>query len=40
VLLLVGIISFIAYGGFNRGIDFESGLGERVQLAPTGMTVT
>jgi len=39
-LLLVGIISFIAFGGFNRGIDFESGLGERVQLAPTGLVVT
>jgi preprotein translocase subunit SecF len=40
VLLLVGIVSFIVYGGFNRGIDFESGLGERVQLAPTGLSIT
>jgi preprotein translocase subunit SecF len=38
VLLLVGLVSFII-SGFNRGIDFESGLGMRVQLAPSGISV-
>ncbi|MFA7117694.1 MAG: protein translocase subunit SecF [Sphaerochaetaceae bacterium] len=40
VLLVVGLVSFIVFGGFNRGIDFESGLGERIQLAPAGLSVT
>lgn len=40
VLLLVGAGSFIVNGGFNLGVDFESGLSQRIQVAPVGLTVT
>ena len=40
VLLLIGIGSFIFNGGFNTGIDFESGLSQRIQIAPTGLSLT
>ena len=40
ILLIAGIICFVAFGGFNAGIDFESGLSERVQIAPVGFTAT
>ena len=39
VLLLVGIFS-MTIGGFNTGIDFESGLSQRIQVAPVGLEVT
>lgn len=39
ICFAIGIVSFIAFGGFNRGIDFESGLGLRVQVAPSGLSV-
>ncbi len=40
VLLLVGGVSFVVNGGFNLGVDFESGLSQRIQVAPVGLTVT
>ncbi|HKL58868.1 MAG TPA: protein translocase subunit SecF, partial [Sphaerochaeta sp.] len=40
VLLLVGGVSFIVNGGFNLGVDFESGLSQRIQVAPVGLTVS
>ncbi len=40
VLLLVGGGAFIVNGGFNLGVDFESGLSQRVQVAPAGLTVS
>jgi preprotein translocase subunit SecF len=40
VLLLAGAISLIAFGGFNLGVDFESGLSQRIQIAPVGLEVT
>jgi len=40
VLLLVGGVSFIVNGGFNLGVDFESGLSQRIQVAPAGLTVS
>lgn len=39
ICLAVGIISMVVFHGFNRGIDFESGLGLRVQVAPSGLAV-
>lgn len=39
-LIVIGIICFIAFGGFNTGIDFASGLSEQVQVAPVGMSVS
>lgn len=40
VLLLVGGGAFIVNGGFNLGVDFESGLSQRIQVAPVGLTVS
>ncbi|MCH3917762.1 MAG: protein translocase subunit SecF [Spirochaetia bacterium] len=40
ILLVIGIASYIINGGFNKGIDFESGLSERIQVAPVGLQVT
>ncbi len=40
VLLLAGGISFTVMGGFNLGVDFESGLSQRIQIAPIGLEVT
>ncbi|MXI87301.1 protein translocase subunit SecF [Sphaerochaeta halotolerans] len=40
VLLLTGGISFVMMGGFNLGVDFESGLSQRIQIAPIGLEVT
>lgn len=40
VLLLAGGISFVVLGGFNLGVDFESGLSQRIQIAPIGLEVT
>lgn len=39
-LLLVGLISYIALGGFNLGIDFQSGFSQRVQIAPAAVSFT
>ena len=40
VLLLAGILGFILFGGFNLGIDFQSGFSQRVQIAPAALSVT
>ncbi|MGE4525101.1 MAG: protein translocase subunit SecF [Sphaerochaeta sp.] len=40
VLLLAGAVSFVVFGGFNLGVDFESGLSQRIQIAPVGLEVT
>jgi preprotein translocase subunit SecF len=40
VLLLAGVVSFVVLGGFNLGVDFESGLSQRIQIAPVGLEVT
>lgn len=40
VLLCVGLLSMFLFGGFNTGIDFESGLSQRIQIAPVGLEVT
>jgi preprotein translocase subunit SecF len=40
VLLLAGAVSLGVFGGFNLGVDFESGLSQRIQIAPVGLEVT
>ena len=41
ILLLVGgLLAFILFGGFNLGVDFESGLSQRIRIAPVGIEVT
>ena len=40
ILLAAGAISIVLFGGFNLGVDFESGLSQRIQIAPTGLEVT
>ena len=40
VLALAGIIGYIAKGGFNLGVDFQAGLIQEVQFAPTAFTLT
>ena len=39
LLLLVGLVSYIAFGGFNLGIDFQSGFSQRVQIAPAAISL-
>lgn len=38
LLLLTGLVSYIAFGGFNLGIDFQSGFSQRVQIAPAAIS--
>src|SRR5690554_3411476 len=40
LLLVVGLASYIALGGFNLGIDFQSGFSQRVQIAPPAVSFT
>lgn len=40
VLLVAGIVSYFVWGGFNTGIDFDSGLSQRIQIAPAGLQVS
>lgn len=39
LLLLVGLVTYIAFGGFNLGIDFQSGFSQRVQIAPAAVSI-
>ncbi len=39
-ILLAGIVAFFLFGGFSTGIDFESGLSQRIQIAPAGLEVS
>ncbi|MBI9106550.1 MAG: protein translocase subunit SecF [Spirochaetales bacterium] len=40
VIILAGIGGTIGQGGLNLGIDFQSGLSQRVQIAPVAMEVS
>ncbi len=40
VLLIAGIVSYFVWDGFNTGIDFDSGLSQRIQIAPAGLQVS
>ena len=39
-IILLGIVGFFVRGGFNLGIDFQAGLIQEVQLAPTAFGIT
>lgn len=39
ILLLAGLVSYVVLGGFNLGIDFQSGFSQRVQIAPASISV-
>ncbi len=39
IIILAGLVLFFVRG-FNKGIDFEAGLSERIQIAPVGMYVS
>lgn len=39
IVLLIGLV-FLFTRGFNKGIDFEAGLSERIQIAPVGMNIS
>ncbi len=39
LFIIVGVVFFIVFKGFNTGIDFGSGFAERVQIAPCGLAV-
>jgi len=40
LLLAGGLLAYILFGGFNLGVDFESGLSQRIRIAPVGIEVT
>lgn len=40
VLIIAGVAGTVAMGGWNLGIDFQSGLSQRVQIAPVAMEVS
>ena len=40
IIIVAGIGGTIAQGGLNLGIDFQSGLSQRVQIAPVAMEVS
>ncbi len=39
LLLAGGLLAFFLFGGFNLGVDFESGLSQRIRIAPVGLEV-
>ena len=39
LLLLVGVVAFFLLGGFNLGIDFQSGFSQRVQIANPAISI-
>jgi preprotein translocase subunit SecF len=40
VLIVSGIIGYVVYGGFNLGVDFQAGLIQEIQFAPTALKLT
>lgn len=40
ILVSAGIVSFFVMGGFNLGVDFQAGLIQEVQFAPTAFSLT
>lgn len=38
--LIAGIVGFVAFGGFNLGIDFQSGFSQSFQIAPAVLELT
>ena len=40
ILISSGIVGFFVTGGFNLGVDFQAGMVQEVQFAPTAFTLT
>ncbi|MCL2557945.1 MAG: protein translocase subunit SecF, partial [Treponema sp.] len=40
LLISGGIAAFFITGGFNLGVDFQAGMVQEVQIAPTAFTLT
>ncbi|GHT74288.1 protein-export membrane protein SecF [Spirochaetia bacterium] len=40
ILIAVGVAGYVAKGGFNLGVDFQAGLIQEVQFAPTAFSLT
>jgi preprotein translocase subunit SecF len=40
VLIAAGLAGYVIFGGFNLGIDFQAGLIQEVQFAPTAFTLS
>ncbi|GAB1481724.1 protein translocase subunit SecF [Treponema sp.] len=40
VLIIIGIVGFVVNGGFNLGVDFQAGLMQEIQFAPTAFEMT
>jgi len=40
ILITGGIVGFFVTGGFNLGVDFQAGMVQEVQFAPTAFTLT
>lgn len=40
LLIILGVIGYIIFGGFNLGVDFQAGLIQEVQFAPTAFSLT
>jgi len=40
ILITGGIVGFFVTGGFNLGVDFQAGMVQEVQFAPTAFTIT
>ncbi|MFA6506467.1 MAG: protein translocase subunit SecF [Treponemataceae bacterium] len=39
VLIVLGMIGYVTKGGFNLGVDFQAGLIQEVQIAPTALEI-
>ncbi|GHU97188.1 protein-export membrane protein SecF [Spirochaetia bacterium] len=40
VLIITGLVGYVIKGGFNLGVDFQAGLIQEVQFAPTAFDLT
>ncbi|MCL2879468.1 MAG: protein translocase subunit SecF [Treponema sp.] len=39
-IIVSGFVAYGVFGGFNRGVDFQAGLIQEVQFAPTAFSIT
>ncbi|MDR3160130.1 MAG: protein translocase subunit SecF [Spirochaetaceae bacterium] len=40
VLIIAGVLAYVLLGGFNLGVDFQAGLIQEVQFAPTAFSLS
>jgi preprotein translocase subunit SecF len=40
VLIVAGLVGYFVKGGFNLGVDFQAGLVQEIQVAPTALQLT